>query len=927
VGIAYSTLLAASGGTSPYSFSISSGSLPEGLTLTAATGVIAGTPTAPGTSTFTAEVEDASGTQASASFSITINSAGNGQVLAFSFLPGAVVGVPYNATIGVTGGTAPYTCLQTGGTLPGGLTLSAACVVSGTPIAPGTSVFTVKATDSSSPAVVGTGPESITVSAAGSLALTSPPNATVGTPYSAAIGVGGGTAPYNCVIVSGALPAGLTLGPACLITGTPVTAGTSNLTVTATDSSSPIKTVTGPVNLTVLPSALTLTLSTLPGAAVGVPYSATIGVSGGTAPYTCLQTGGTLPAGLTLSGSCLVSGTPTTAGTETLQVKATDSSGPAETVAGPESITVGPAGSLTLTSPPSGTVGTPYTGTIGVLGGTAPYTCVITAGALPAGLTLGAACLLTGTPTTAGTSTVTVKATDTSNPNKTTTGPVSLTVLPAPLSLTLATLPGATVGVPYSAIIGVSGGTAPYTCTQAGGGLPAGLVLSASCVVSGTPTAAGIFILQVKATDSGNPLETVTGPESITVSPAPLSLTLATLPGATVGVAYTATIGVSGGTAPYACTQSGGTLPAGLALSATCIVSGTPTAAGTFTLQVKATDSSSPVETITGPESITVSPTPLSLTLATLPGATVGVPYSATIGVSGGTAPYACTQSGGTLPAGLALSATCIVSGTPTAAGTFTLQVKATDSSSPVETVTGPENITVSLAPLSLTLPTLPGATVGVPYSATIGVSGGTAPYACTQTGGTLPPGLALSAGCVVSGTPTTVGSSTVQVKATDSSSPVETVTGPESITVSPTPLTLTVSSLPNATVGTPYTATIGVAGGTPPYSCSIVAGTLPAGLTIGAGCVVSGTPTVAETVALSVKATDSSSPVETTTGPVGLMVLAAPPTFPHLTAECDGKRTLYRHNWRHRREGAVYLHPGRGYVARRPHLVCELRG
>ncbi len=125
-----------------------------------------------------------------------------------------------------------------------------------------------------------------------------------------------------------------------------------------------------------------------------------------------------------------------------------------------------------------------------------------------------------------------------------------------------------------------------------------------------------------------------------------------------------------------------------------------------------------------------------------------------------------------------------------------------------------------------------------------------------------MPAGLTLSASCVVSGTPTTAGTSTVQVKATDASTPVETVTGPESITVSPAPLSLTLSSLPNATVGTAYTATIGVAGGTSPYNCSIVAGTLPAGLTLGGACVVSGTPTVAGTVTLSVKATDAGNPV-----------------------------------------------------------------
>jgi hypothetical protein len=152
VGIAYSTSLSAAGGATPYSFSVTSGSLPAGLALTAATGVISGTPTASGTSVFTGQVEDASSAKASASFSITISAAGSAQ-LTLTPLPGASVGVPYNATIGVTGGTAPYTCLQTAGSLPAGLALSATCVVSGTPTTAGTSPFTVKATDSSNPAL------------------------------------------------------------------------------------------------------------------------------------------------------------------------------------------------------------------------------------------------------------------------------------------------------------------------------------------------------------------------------------------------------------------------------------------------------------------------------------------------------------------------------------------------------------------------------------------------------------------------------------------------------------------------------------------------------------------------------------------------------------------------------------------------------
>src|ERR1700743_3409968 len=148
VGVTYLTLLNASGGTAPYTFSVTSGSLPAGLTLQSATGSIGGTPTSAGTANFTAQVQDASGTTASATFSILINPSNGGTnpsvgTLTLSLLPGATVGVPYNATIGVVGGTAPYTCQHTAGSLPPGLTLSAACVVSGTPTAAGTSTMTV----------------------------------------------------------------------------------------------------------------------------------------------------------------------------------------------------------------------------------------------------------------------------------------------------------------------------------------------------------------------------------------------------------------------------------------------------------------------------------------------------------------------------------------------------------------------------------------------------------------------------------------------------------------------------------------------------------------------------------------------------------------------------------------------------------------
>ncbi|WP_229738970.1 beta strand repeat-containing protein [Edaphobacter dinghuensis] len=508
VGTPYSTSLQATGGATPYTWNILSGALPAGLTISPSTGTISGTPTTQETSTFTAQVKDALGTQASASFSITINAATSPLTLTLTTLPGATVGVPYTGTIGATGGTAPYSCAITAGSLPAGLTLNG-CVVSGTPTTAGTSTITVKVTDSSNPTQSVTGPVTLTVSpAALTLTLSSLPNATVGTPYTSTIGVSGGTSPYACAITSGTLPAGLTL-TGCVVSGTPTVAGTAHLTVKATDSSNPVETTTGPVSLTVLPAAVTLTLTSPPDATVGTPYTGTIGVSGGTGPYSCTVTAGTLPAGLSISG-CVISGTPTIAGTADLTVKATDSSSPAATTTGPVSLTVVAAGAtLTLTSPPDATVGTPYTGTIGVSGGTGPYSCTVTAGTLPAGLSISG-CTISGTPTTAGTANLTVKATDSSSPVNTTTGPVTLKVLPiGTLSLT-GSLPNATLGQPYTQTLHAIGGVAPYTYTVTTGGLPAGLSLSPSGDITGTPTAVGASSFTISVKDSESTPQTAT---------------------------------------------------------------------------------------------------------------------------------------------------------------------------------------------------------------------------------------------------------------------------------------------------------------------------------------------------------------------------------------------------------------------------------
>jgi hypothetical protein len=596
--------------------------------------------------------------------------------------------------------------------------------------------------------------------------------------------------------------------------------------------------------------------NTLPNGQVGVAYSATVTAAGGTTPYSC-SIAGTLPAGLGLAG-CVVSGTPTVAGSSIVTVKVTDSGSPAQNVSQLETIVISPS-ALALTSTlANGTVGVAYSSTITASGGTTPYACSIT-GALPTGLSL-TGCVVSGTPSVAGQVTVLVKVTDAGSPAQTASANQQITIAPAALSMTN-TLPDGTVGVPYSAPIGATGGVMPYSCVITGT-LPAGLSLT-GCTVSGTPTTQGSSTVNVKVTDSGSPSQSVNQNETITIAPAALTIT-STLPGGTVGVAYSSTITAIDGTPAYSCSITG-TLPAGLTLTG-CTVSGTPTAAGTSPVTVKVTDSGSPAQNASSNQSIVIAPATLVLT-GTLPNGTVGVVYSGTITASGGTTPYTCSITGA-LPAGLTQNG-CTVSGTPTTAGSAPITVKVTDAGSPAQNVSANETIVINPAPLTIT-DTLPNGTVGSSYSSTITASGGTSPYTCSIVG-TLPAGLILS-GCTVSGTPTTAGSSPITVTVTDAGSPTQNASQNETIVINPAPLSLTTSTLPDGTVNVPYSAPIGVTGGTSPYSCTITAGTLPAGLTL-TGCTVGGTPTTAGSSTVTVKVTDSESPTQTTTGPETIVI------------------------------------------------------
>ena len=346
-------------------------------------------------------------------------------------------------------------------------------------------------------------------------------------------------------------------------------------------------------------------------------------------------------------------------------------------------------------------------------------------------------------------------------------------------------------------------GVAPITISAtASSGLAVTLTSNTAsvCTVSGSAvTVIGAGTCSITASQAGNSNYSAATPvtQTFTVT-ATLAIVTATLPNGVLNQPYGPfTTMATGGTGNYSWSATG--LPAGLTLSAAGVLSGAPTASGSFSVTLTVTSAGVTAKSTIG-LMIAVTAPPLQIpggggaNQVILTAGTVTTPYSQPLPASGGNPPYTWSVLGGALPAGLSLSSAGTLTGTPTLPGTAEFTGKVTDNSGASATSV----FILSIAPQPLTIANgsaLPNGIVGSDYPVQIfTATGGSAPYTFQQTG-TLPTGLTFAAG-VLSGNPTTSGTFNFTVTVTDSNK--ATASAPFQITIQParTDLILSQTSL-----------------------------------------------------------------------------------------------------------------------------------
>ena len=805
--------------------------------------------------------------------------------------------------------------------LPPGLGINSTGVISGTPTSGGVfnaTVTAINASGSSAPTLV-----VFTISGGTALPVVSatpaPPAGTANTAYTSYqfSATNGPITSYQ--VSSGALPTGLSLSTAGVLSGTPSTAGSYTFGVTATSASG-----TGSAqSFTITIAAAGSTAPVV--SATPAPTTGTVGTaytsyqfSATNGPITSFQvSSGALPTSLSLSTAGVLSGTPSATGTFTFGVTATNSSGTGTATSFTITINAASGGSTPVVS------GTPLDGTLNNAYANYQFSATngpitsyqVSSGALPTGLSLSSAGALTGTPSATGTYTFGVTATSAAGTGTATS--FTIVIGATGTSVISTVTPGAGLKNAFYTYI-LAGSANPTSYTVASGTLPPGLSYDSGLSrIDGTPTTAGTYPFTLAAVNS-----TGTGP---VVS---MTITIASNSDSNLALAGTATSSSPStdlGAASHAIDGNQGTRweseqgtaadPSSITvdLGASYIVSGIDinwenASAQNYTIQVSPTGVAGSWTTLA---TVTNNPGGGGVNLfaglntaarfVQMTGTSRNTPYGYSIWefqVFGHSAPVVSATPAptvgmvgtaytsyqfratngpistyqvlsGTLPTGLSLSPAGALAGTPTAPGTYNFAISATSTSGSTGGGTS-FTITINPAPAPV-VNASPGPLDGT-------VSNGYNNYQFNATNGpitsyqvssgTLPTGLSLSTAGALTGTPTTAGTYTFGVTATSSAAGTGAATS-FTIVIGATNTPVITTVAPTAGLQSAFYTYI-IAASNNPSGYSVTSGSMPPGLSYDSGLSrIDGTPTSSGTYAFSLAAANANG-----TGPAVSMTI-----------------------------------------------------